>query len=449
MTRKYFGTDGIRGTANTDPMTAETALRIGMAAGAQFTKGDHRHRVVIGKDTRLSGYMLEPALTAGFVSVGMDVILVGPMPTPAIAMLVRSLRADLGVMLSASHNPYHDNGLKLFGPDGYKLSDEVEAAIEARLDNGLEQHRASPDRLGRARRLDDVIGRYTEFVKRTFPRGLSLDGLKVVIDCANGAAYRVAPEVLWELGADVIPVGVDPDGFNINRGCGSTDTAYMREQIIAHGADIGLALDGDADRLIVADEHGNVVDGDQIMAVIAERWASTGELAGGGVVATVMSNLGLERHLDARGLQLVRTQVGDRYVVERMRTGGYNLGGEQSGHIVLGDYATTGDGLIAALQVLAAVVEAGGPASRICRRFEPLPQLLKNVRVNGAVAMDAAAVKAAIADGEARLGEGGRLLIRKSGTEPVVRVMAEGDDETLIAAVVGDIADAISQAAGH
>ena len=449
MTRKYFGTDGIRGAANTDPMTAETALRIGMAAGAQFTKGDHRHRVVIGKDTRLSGYMLEPALTAGFVSVGMDVILVGPMPTPAIAMLVRSLRADLGVMLSASHNPYHDNGLKLFGPDGYKLSDEVEAAIEARLDNGLEQHRASPDRLGRARRLDDVIGRYTEFVKRTFPRGLSLDGLKVVIDCANGAAYRVAPEVLWELGADVIPVGVDPDGFNINRGCGSTDTAYMREQIIAHGADIGLALDGDADRLIVADEHGNVVDGDQIMAVIAERWASTGELAGGGVVATVMSNLGLERHLDARGLQLVRTQVGDRYVVERMRTGGYNLGGEQSGHIVLGDYATTGDGLIAALQVLAAVVEAGGPASRICRRFEPLPQLLKNVRVNGAVAMDAAAVKAAIADGEARLGEGGRLLIRKSGTEPVVRVMAEGDDETLIAAVVGDIADAISQAAGH
>jgi phosphoglucosamine mutase len=449
MTRKYFGTDGIRGTANTDPMTAETALRIGMAAGAQFTNGDHRHRVVIGKDTRLSGYMLEPALTAGFVSVGMDVILVGPMPTPAIAMLVRSLRADLGVMLSASHNPYHDNGLKLFGPDGYKLSDEVEVAIEARLENGLEQHRASPDRLGRARRLDDVIGRYTEFVKRTFPRGLSLDGLKVVIDCANGAAYRVAPEVLWELGADVIPVGVDPDGFNINRGCGSTDTAYMREQIIAHGADIGLALDGDADRLIVADEHGNVVDGDQIMAVIAERWASTGELAGGGVVATVMSNLGLERHLDARGLQLVRTQVGDRYVVERMRTGGYNLGGEQSGHIVLGDYATTGDGLIAALQVLAAVVEAGGPASRICRRFEPLPQLLKNVRVNGTVAMDTAAVKAAIADGEARLGETGRLLIRKSGTEPVVRVMAEGDDETLIAAVVGDIADAISQAAGH
>jgi phosphoglucosamine mutase len=449
MTRKYFGTDGIRGAANTDPMTAETALRIGMAAGAQFTNGDHRHRVVIGKDTRLSGYMLEPALTAGFVSVGMDVILVGPMPTPAIAMLVRSLRADLGVMLSASHNPYHDNGLKLFGPDGYKLSDEVEAAIEARLDNGLEQHRALPDRLGRARRLDDVIGRYTEFVKRTFPRGLSLDGLKVVIDCANGAAYRVAPEVLWELGADVIPVGVDPDGFNINRGCGSTDTAYMREQIIAHGADIGLALDGDADRLIVADERGNVVDGDQIMAVIAERWASTGELAGGGVVATVMSNLGLERHLDARGLQLVRTQVGDRYVVERMRTGGYNLGGEQSGHIVLGDYATTGDGLVAALQVLAAVVEAGGPASRICRRFEPLPQLLKNVRVNGTVPMDAASVKAAIADGEARLGESGRLLIRKSGTEPVVRVMAEGDDETLIAAVVGDIADAISQAAGH
>ncbi|MEK9753141.1 MAG: phosphoglucosamine mutase [Rhodospirillaceae bacterium] len=449
MTRKYFGTDGIRGTANTEPMTAETALRIGMAAGAHFTNGDHRHRVVIGKDTRLSGYMLEPALTAGFVSVGMDVVLVGPMPTPAIAMLVRSLRADLGVMLSASHNPYQDNGIKFFGPDGYKLSDEVEAAIEKSLDGGLERFRTAPERLGRARRLDDVVGRYTEFVKRTFPRGLSLEGLKVVIDCANGAAYKVAPEVLWELGAEVIPVGIEPDGFNINRGCGSTDTAYMREQIVAHGADIGLALDGDADRLIVADERGQAIDGDQIMAVIAERWAATGELAGGGVVATVMSNLGLERHLDARGLQLVRTQVGDRYVVERMRASGYNLGGEQSGHIVLGDYATTGDGLIAGLQVLAAVVEGGKAASETCRRFEPLPQLMQNVRVNGGVAMEAAGVKAAIADGEARLGEAGRLLIRKSGTEPVVRVMAEGEDAALIAAVVGDIAEAIRQAAGH
>jgi phosphoglucosamine mutase len=449
MTREYFGTDGIRGTANTEPMTAETALRIGMAAGAHFTNGDHRHRVVIGKDTRLSGYMLEPALTAGFVSVGMDVVLVGPMPTPAIAMLVRSLRADLGVMLSASHNPYQDNGIKFFGPDGYKLSDEVEAAIEKSLDGGLDRFRTTPERLGRARRLDDVVGRYTEFVKRTFPRGLSLEGLKVVIDCANGAAYKVAPEVLWELGAEVIPVGIEPDGFNINRGCGSTDTAYMREQIVAHGADIGLALDGDADRLIVADERGQAIDGDQIMAVIAERWAATGELAGGGVVATVMSNLGLERHLDARGLQLVRTQVGDRYVVERMRASGYNLGGEQSGHIVLGDYATTGDGLIAGLQVLAAVVEGGKAASETCRRFEPLPQLMQNVRVNGGVAMEAAGVKAAIADGEARLGEAGRLLIRKSGTEPVVRVMAEGEDAALIAAVVGDIAEAIRQAAGH
>ncbi len=362
MTRKFFGTDGIRGTANTEPMTAETALRIGMAAGAQFTNGDHRHRVVIGKDTRLSGYMLEPALTSGFVSVGMDVILVGPMPTPAIAMLTRSLRADLGVMLSASHNPYHDNGLKFFGPDGYKLSDAAEAAIEARLDNGLDAHRAAPERLGRARRLDDVVGRYTEFVKRTFPRGLSLEGLKVVVDCANGAAYKVAPEVLWELGAEVIPVGVEPDGFNINRGCGSTNTTYMREQIVLHGADIGIALDGDADRLIVADERGQAVDGDQIMSLIAERWAAAGELTGGGVVATVMSNLGLERHLDARGLTLIRTQVGDRYVVERMRADGYNLGGEQSGHIVLGDFATTGDGLIAGLQVLAAVVEGGRPA---------------------------------------------------------------------------------------
>jgi len=452
MTRKYFGTDGIRGTANTEPMTAEIALRVGMAAGAEFISGDHRHRVVIGKDTRLSGYMLEPALTSGFISVGMDVILAGPLPTPAIAMLTRSLRADLGVMLSASHNPYQDNGIKFFGPDGYKLSDEVEAAIEARMENGVQAHLAAPDHLGRARRLDDVVGRYTEYVKQTFPRGLKLDGLKVVVDCANGAAYKVAPEVLWELGAEVIPVGIEPDGFNINRGCGSTDTAYMREQVVAHGAHLGLALDGDADRLIVADENGLLVDGDQIMATIAERWARNGSLMGGGVVATVMSNLGLEKHLQGHGLDLIRTQVGDRYVVERMRSDGYNLGGEQSGHIVLGDFATTGDGLVAALQVLAVVIEEGAPASSVCRRFEPLPQLLKNVRVNGGDAMADARVRDAIADGEARLGSGGRLLIRKSGTEPVVRVMAEGEDEGLIDTVVGEIADAIAEAAkaaGH
>ncbi|MBM10413.1 MAG: phosphoglucosamine mutase [Magnetovibrio sp.] len=449
MSRKYFGTDGIRGTANSEPMTAEVALKVGMASGLQFITGDHRHRVVIGKDTRLSGYMLEPALTAGFVSVGMDVILVGPVPTPAIAMLTRSLRADLGVVLSASHNPYHDNGFKFFGPDGYKLSDEVEAAVEARMDCGLEKLYAKPRDLGRARRLDDVVGRYTEFVKRTFPRGLSLDGLKVVVDCANGAAYRVAPEVLWELGAEVIPIGVEPDGFNINKGCGSTETAYMREQVVIHGADIGLALDGDADRLIISDESGKLIDGDQIMAVIAERWANAGELVGNGVVATVMSNLRLEQHLAEKGVNLIRTQVGDRYVVERMRAEGYNLGGEQSGHIVLGDYSTTGDGLIAALQVLAAIVEGKGngrvPASVVCKRFEPLPQLLKNIRINIEGVEDSNRVKEAVAEGKARLGNEGRLLIRKSGTEPVVRVMAEGTDEGLISSVVGDVTAAIEQ----
>jgi len=446
MNRTLFGTDGIRGTANTYPMTAETALRVGMAAGGHFIQGAHRHRVIIGKDTRLSGYMLEPALTSGFVSVGMDVILVGPMPTPAIAMLVRSLRADLGVMLSASHNPYHDNGLKFFGPDGYKLSDEVEAAIEARMNNGLDDLRAAPDHLGRARRLDDVIGRYTEHVKRTFPRGSRLDGLKVVVDCANGAAYRVAPEVLWELGAEVVPIGVDPDGFNINRGCGSTDTDYMQAQVMAHGADIGLALDGDADRLIVCDEKGALIDGDQIMALIAGHWSAAGDLRGNSVVATVMSNLGFEKYLDGQGIGLLRTQVGDRYVVEEMRRGGYNLGGEQSGHIVLGDYATTGDGLIAALQVLAVLVADGGRASEVCRRFDPYPQQLTNVRVGGGKPLDDARVKEAIVDGEARLAGTGRLLIRPSGTEPVVRVMAEGEDEALIASVVGDVALAIEQA---
>ncbi|MDD9877350.1 MAG: phosphoglucosamine mutase [Magnetovibrio sp.] len=447
MVRKFFGTDGIRGTANTDPMTAETALRIGMAAGAHFIQGDHRHRVVIGKDTRLSGYMLEPALTAGFVSVGMDVVLVGPMPTPAIAMLTRSLRADLGVMLSASHNPYQDNGLKLFGPDGFKLSDTVEAAIEARLENGLEENRAAPSKLGRARRLDDVVGRYTEYVKQTFPRGLRLDGLKIVVDCANGAAYKVAPEVLWELGAEVVPIGVDPDGFNINRGCGSTDTDYMQAQTLAHGADIGLALDGDADRLIVSDEKGELIDGDQIMALIAGHWADAGRLRGGGVVATVMSNLGFEKYLEGRGLDIVRTQVGDRYVVQAMRDGDYNLGGEQSGHVVLGDYATTGDGLIAALQVLAVLVDTERRASEVCRQFTPMPQQLTNVRVAGGAPLDDDKVKEAIAAAETRLSGTGRLLIRPSGTEPVVRVMAEGEDEHLIASVVGEIAGAIEQAA--
>ena len=448
MTRKLFGTDGIRGTANQGSMTAEVALRVGMAAGAHFLQGDHRHRVVIGKDTRLSGYMLEPALTSGFVSMGMDVILVGPLPTPAIAMLTRSLRADLGVMISASHNAYQDNGIKLFGPDGFKLSDEVEVEIERLMDNGLDDRLAPPDKLGRAKRLDDAGGRYTEYVKQTFPRGLRLDGLKITVDCANGAAYRVAPEVLWELGAEVIPIGVEPDGFNINKGCGSTDTDFMQGQTLAHGADIGLALDGDADRLLIADEAGALIDGDQIMALIAGHWAEEGTLRGGGIVSTVMSNLGLERYPKSIGLDMVRAQVGDRYVVAHMREHGYNLGGEQSGHIILSDYSTTGDGLIAALQVLAVIVATGKPASEVCRPFDPLPQLLKNVRFNGGEPLDDAPVKQAIADGEDRLGDTGRLLIRKSGTEPLIRVMAEGEDSDLVAAVVGDIVQVIEQAAG-
>ncbi|MEQ8664646.1 MAG: phosphoglucosamine mutase [Rhodospirillales bacterium] len=444
--RKLFGTDGIRGTANRSPMTADTALRVGTAAAAYFTRGAHRHRVVIAKDTRISGYMLEPALTSGFVSMGMDVILVGPMPTPAVAMLTRSLRADLGVMISASHNPFEDNGIKLFGPDGFKLSDEVEHQIEALMDDWPPSNLAEPSKLGRAKRLEDAGGRYTEYVKQTFPKGLRLDGLKVVIDCAHGAAYRVAPQVLFELGADVIPLGVSPDGFNINKGCGSTDTAYMCEQVVAHGADLGIALDGDADRVLVADERGALIDGDQLMAVIARRWQEDGSLIGGGVVATVMSNLGLERHLREMGLTLERTAVGDRYVVQHMRDHGFNLGGEQSGHIVLSDYSTTGDGLIAALQVLAGLVVADRPASELCRVFEPVPQLLKNVRINGGKPLDDAAVRSAIADGEMRLAEVGRLLIRPSGTEPVIRVMAEGDDAALIAAVVDEIAGVIQQA---
>ena len=449
MTRHLFGTDGIRGTANIDPMTAETALRVAMATALQFRRGDHRHRVVIGKDTRLSGYLLEPALTAGFISMGMDVVLVGPLPTPAVAMLTRSLRADMGVVISASHNPYQDNGIKLFGPDGYKLSDEVEAAIEARMALPFGPELAGPADLGRASRLDDATGRYIEYVKNTFPRGLRLDGLKIVVDCAKGAAYRVAPKVLYELGADVIPVGVNPDGTNINKGCGATATQTLQEQVVAHGAHLGVALDGDADRLIMVDEAGRPIDGDQLMSLIATSWARSQTLRGGGVVATVMSNLGMERHLGGLGLHLARTPVGDRYVVEMMRERGYNVGGEQSGHVVLSDYSTTGDGLIAALQVLAVLIQADGrSASEVCRVFDPVPQKLTNVRfAAGTKPLEDAVVQQAIREGEARLASSGRILIRKSGTEPVIRVMAEGDDEALVHGVVGDIAEAIRASA--
>lgn len=447
MTRKFFGTDGIRGRANTSPMTADIALRVGQAAAKQFRRGDHRHQVVIAKDTRLSGYMLEPALVSGFVSMGMDVILVGPMPTPAVAMLVRSLRADLGVMISASHNPYQDNGIKLFGPDGYKLSDEVELAIEAEMTGNIEGL-CDAEKLGRARRLDDAPGRYIEYAKNTFPRGRRLDGMKIVVDCANGAAYKTAPAVLWELGADVVPIGVSPDGTNINRGCGSTYPSTMCEAVVAHHADLGIALDGDADRLILADEQGKVVDGDQLMGLIARGWHREGLLKGGGVVTTVMSNLGLERMLGGIGLNMVRTQVGDRYVVNEMRESGYNVGGEQSGHIVLNDHSTTGDGLIAALQVLVELQTADRPASEVCSVFETVPQLLQNVRISGGNPLGDAAVKQAIDAGENRLGAGGRLVIRPSGTEPLIRVMAEGDDAALVADVVGGIADVIAETAG-
>ena len=447
MTRKLFGTDGIRGTANQDPVTAQRMLGVAMAAGAAFKRGDHRHIVVIGKDTRLSGYMLEPALTAGFTSVGMDVVLLGPMPTPAVAMLTRSLRADLGVMISASHNPFQDNGIKLFGPDGYKLSDEIERDIEARQENGNGDDLAPADALGRARRLDDALGRYIEFVKNSFPRGLRLDGLKIVVDCAHGAAYRVAPTVLYELGAEVISLGVDPDGFNINRDSGALAPQTMQAAVVEQGADLGIALDGDADRVILVDEKGEVIDGDQVMGLIASSWLQAGLLQGEGPVATVMSNLGLERFLNGLGLALLRTPVGDRYVVETMRAKGCNMGGEQSGHIVLSDYSTTGDGVIAALQVLAVLVRAGRPASELLRVFQPMPQLLKNVRYKGAAPLEDDRVKAAIRDGEESLGDSGRLLIRKSGTEPVVRVMAEGEDEALIGRVVDGIVESIQQAA--
>ena len=445
MARKYFGTDGIRGLTNTGAMTAAMAMKVGMAAGTYFLRGDHRHRVLIGKDTRLSGYMLESALVAGFTSVGMDVIMVGPMPTPAVAMLTQSMRADIGVMISASHNPFADNGIKLFGPDGYKLSDEAEEAIEALIDGDIAL--APADHIGRARRIDDAQGRYINSAKATFPKDLRLDGMCVVIDCANGAAYKVAPSALWELGADVITIGVNPDGTNINDKVGSTAPQTLSETVVASGADIGIALDGDADRLIVVDEKGKVVDGDQLMATIAAGWARAGRLAGGGLVATVMSNLGLERHLAAQGLGLVRTSVGDRHVLEAMRARGYNVGGEQSGHIILADYATTGDGLVAALQVLAEVRRAGAPASEVLHRFEPLPQLLKNVRFAGGKPLEAASVKAVIAEAEAELAGRGRLVIRPSGTEPVIRVMAEGDDPGQVERVVDRICDAVKAAA--
>ncbi|UAK23356.1 phosphoglucosamine mutase [Sphingomonas nostoxanthinifaciens] len=445
MARKYFGTDGIRGRTNERPMTAEIAMKVGQAAGAHFHRGKHRHRALIGKDTRLSGYMMESALTAGFTSVGMDVVLVGPMPTPAVAMLTRSMRADLGVMISASHNPFADNGIKLFGPDGYKLSDDDELKIEAAIE-GTPQL-ATSECIGRARRVADAQGRYVHAVKSSFPEHLRLAGLRVVVDCANGAAYQVAPAALWELGAEVIPLGVAPNGTNINERCGSTDPSALQAKVVETRADIGIALDGDADRLIVVDDKGQIVDGDQLMALIASAAARDGTLKGDGVVATIMSNLGLERFLWGQGIALHRTPVGDRHVVEAMRAGGYNVGGEQSGHIVLADHATTGDGLIAALQVLAELVQSGQPAHRLLKQFDPLPQLLKNVRFAGGQPLDDDKVKATIAAAEQELGGTGRLVIRKSGTEPLIRVMAEGEDEALVGQVVDRICEAVRKAA--
>jgi phosphoglucosamine mutase len=446
MARKFFGTDGIRGRTNEGVMTAATAMRVGQAAGTHFLRGGHRHRVVIGKDTRLSGYMMESALVAGFTSVGMDVIMTGPLPTPAIALLTREMRADLGVMISASHNPFEDNGIKLFGPDGFKLSDEAEASIERLLEQ--EPLLVQPDRIGRARRIEDARGRYIHAVKQSVASDIRFDGLKVVVDCAHGAAYQVAPSAIWELGAEVIAMGVAPDGININDGVGSTALDAIKARVVEEGADIGIALDGDADRLIVVDETGRVVDGDQLMAMIATGWARAGRLNGGGLVATVMSNLGLERHLAAQGLGLVRTKVGDRHVLEKMRSSGYNVGGEQSGHIILSDYATTGDGLVAALQILAEIKRTGAPASEVLHRFDPLPQLLKNVRFKGGKPLEAEAVKAEIARAEQALDGRGRLVIRPSGTEPVIRVMAEGDDRAEVEQVVDSICDAVRAAAG-
>ncbi len=447
MSRRYFGTDGIRGLANRHPMTSEIALKVGMAAGTVFQKGAHRHRVVIGKDTRLSGYMLEAALMSGFTSVGMDVFLLGPMPTPAVAMLTRSLRADLGVMISASHNRFDDNGIKLFDPDGYKLSDETELEIEALIDGPSSKMLVAPDRIGRATRVESAQERYIEFAKRTLPKDLRLDGLRIVIDCANGAGYKVAPEALWELGAEVIKIGVEPNGRNINDKCGSTAPGILCDKVRELRADIGIALDGDADRVVIVDEKGQIVDGDQLMAVIAESWNSRGTLRAGGIVATVMSNLGLERYLEGLGLTMARTGVGDRYVVEHMRKHGFNVGGEQSGHIVLSDYITTGDGLVAALQVLAVVVTTGKPVSQVTSRFTPLPQLLQNVRYAKGKPLEDSRVVKAIDAGKKKLGNNGRLVIRPSGTEPVIRVMAEGDDEALVSIVVGDIVEAVRLAA--
>ncbi|MBX3526537.1 MAG: phosphoglucosamine mutase [Methylobacteriaceae bacterium] len=445
MSRTYFGTDGIRGVANR-VITPELALKVGQAAGLVFQRGDYRHRVVIGKDTRLSGYMIEYALVAGFASVGMDPLILGPIPTPAVGMLTRSMRADLGVMISASHNPYEDNGIKLFGPDGYKLSDDVEHEIETLLDQDLSDRLAKSPALGRARRVDDVRARYIEFAKRTLPRNVSLDGLRIVVDCANGAAYKTAPEALWELGAEVFSIGCEPNGLNINRDVGSTAPAALSAKVREMRADIGIALDGDADRVLIVDERGHLVDGDQLMAVVATNWQEDHMLSKPGIVATVMSNLGLERYLAGQGLKLERTSVGDRYVLERMRSEGYNVGGEQSGHIILSDYSTTGDGLVAAMQVLAVVKKKSRPVSEVCHLFEPLPQILKNVRVRKTV-LDRPPVARSIDEARERLGAGGRLLIRPSGTEPVIRVMGEGDDRALVEKVVDDVCDLLSGAA--
>jgi len=446
MARRYFGTDGIRGRAN-GVITPELALRVGQAAGVVFRRGEHRHRVLIGKDTRLSGYMIETALVAGFTSVGMDVFQTGPMPTPAVAMLTRSMRCDLGVMISASHNPFDDNGIKLFGPDGYKLSDEIEDKIEALIDADLTKSLAKSADLGRAKRIDGVHDRYIEFAKRTLPRTMSFEGLRIVIDCANGAAYQVVPEALWELGAEVIPVGVEPDGFNINRECGSTAPEELCRKVREMRADIGIALDGDADRVLVADERGHIVDGDQLLAVIAESLKEDGRLAKPGVVGTVMSNLGLERYLGGLGLSLERTPVGDRYVLEHMREHGFNVGGEQSGHIIMSDFTTTGDGFVAALQVLAVVQKQGQPVSKVCHRFDPLPQVLKNVRYKSGKPLENAKVRTAIKQAQAKLNGQGRLVVRPSGTEPVIRVMVEGDNKGLVEEVVDGIVEALTHAA--
>ena len=444
--RKFFGTDGVRGLANEEPMTAETALKIAMAAGRYFAPetGKQRPLAVIGKDTRLSGYMLEPAMVAGFTAIGMDVILVGPMPTPGVAMLTRSLRADLGVMLSASHNPFYDNGIKLFGPDGYKLSDEIEVCIE-KLINNQDKKRAGPSELGRAKRLDDAAGRYIEIAKGSFPKGLTLGGLKIVVDCANGAAYKLAPKVFFELGADVIPIGVEPDGFNINHHCGAIAPKSIQEAVLSNKADVGIALDGDADRLVLVDQLGNTVDGDQIMAAIATSWQSLGRLKSDNIVGTTMSNLGLEKYLKTKNLNLFRTEVGDRYVLEYMRANGCNLGGEQSGHIIMSDYATTGDGIIAALQMLAIAVSANKTINEITRVFEPLPQQLLNLRIENINPLEEEEVKKIIKQGQSRLGDQGRVLIRKSGTEPLIRVMVEGECQEMVAEIIASIGEVIQK----